>query len=95
LISPAGHWKTWGSNIKSNCCFGIDAVLIGPGKLGIQRHIDSDNRLEFSQFSVLKTPFKRDAKYLGVHKSKNMQLFIQRFNLSLNKVQKAAWLKIF
>jgi len=71
----------------------IDAVLIGPGKLGIQRHIDSDSRLNFSQFSVLKTPFKRDAKYLGIHKSKKMQPFIQRFNQSLDKAQKSGVVK--
>jgi len=67
----------------------IDAVLLGPGTQGLKRHVNSDDQLDINQFSILKIPFKRDAKYLGIHKSKNMQPFIKRFNQSLKKAQKS------
>lgn len=63
----------------------IDAVFIGPGIKGVKSFIDSDESLNMDQFTVLNKPFKSDAKHLGIHKSLNMQAFIQRFNLSLAK----------
>ncbi len=63
----------------------IDAVFIGPGIRGVKSFIDSDDSLNMDQFTVLTKPFKVDAKHLGIHKSLNMEAFIQRFNLSLEK----------
>jgi len=37
------------------------------------------------QFTIFPIPFKRDAKYLGLHKSMKMKPFLKRFNASLKK----------
>ncbi len=63
----------------------IDALLMGPGKHGISQSIETDSQLNMGQFTILPIPFKRDAKYLGFHKSMKMKPFLKKFNASLKK----------
>ncbi len=64
---------------------GVDALIIGPGKYGLEAVVKTDNQLRMEQFTILPVPFKRDAKYLGLAKSMGMKPFIKKFNESLKK----------
>ena len=63
----------------------IDAILIGPGKYGLEQVVKSDPTLSESDFSLLPIPFKRDAKHLGFAKLMNMKSFLEKFNSILKK----------
>lgn len=67
----------------------IDAVLMGPGKLGLQKVIATQEKFQMDEFSILPVPFKRDTKHLGILKSLGMQNFLTQFNASLKKGQDA------
>ena len=66
----------------------VDAVLIGPGKYGLWEVINESSKsfhLKIEDFSILPVPFKRDSKYLGVHKSLGMKGFLKEFNAAIEK----------
>ena len=65
----------------------VDALLLGPGKYGLKRVLEADGELQMHQFSILPVPFKRDAKYLGFHKSREMKPFFEKFNKALKKAR--------
>ncbi|WP_163834248.1 substrate-binding periplasmic protein [Spartinivicinus ruber] len=63
----------------------VDAVLLGPGKLGLQAAIARNKKLglQKDQFVMLPKPFKRDPNFLGVAKKLNKKQFLIRFNKAL------------
>ncbi len=67
----------------------LDAILIGPGKFGLQKVIATQDQVRMDEFSILPVPFKRDTKHLGILKSLKMQDFLTRFNAALKKGQEA------
>ncbi len=67
----------------------LDAVLVGPGKLGLQKVLSTQDKFGIDDFSILPVPFKRDTKHLGIIKSLGMQDFITKFNASLKKGQES------
>ena len=67
----------------------LDAVLVGPGKLGLQKVLDTQDKFQMDEFSILPVPFKRDTKHLGILKSLGKQNFLTKFNAALKKGQEA------
>ncbi|MGF1741933.1 transporter substrate-binding domain-containing protein [Vibrio profundum] len=67
----------------------IDVALIGPGLVGFNSVVNQDPELQSRkhEFYVIATPFKRDANFLGFHKSLVKKAFLQKFNQALKKAE--------
>ena len=67
----------------------IDALIIGPSKLGFDAVINSSQRLRqnLDQFVILPTPLKRDPNYLGVAQSLNKRDFLSKFNIASHETK--------
>ncbi len=65
----------------------VDAVVYGPGKYGVEKLLLRNPKLlkDKKNITILKTPFKRDANYLGIPKQLNMTEFIKAFNKGIDK----------
>ena len=75
------------SRLKKLLAGRIDAALINPGRAGLQRAIAQDPELirYASELIPLPQPLKRDANYLGFHKSLAMEEFLADFDAVIRR----------
>ncbi|SDI13537.1 ABC-type amino acid transport substrate-binding protein [Pseudomonas benzenivorans] len=75
------------SRLKKLLAGRIDAALINPGLAGLHRAIAQDPELlrHADEIRALPQPLKRDANYLGFHKSLAMGEFLADFNAVIRR----------
>ena len=75
------------SRLKKLLAGRIDAALINPGMAGLRRAIAQDPELlrHADEIRALPRPLKRDANYLGFHKSLEMDEFLVDFNAVIRR----------
>jgi ABC-type amino acid transport substrate-binding protein len=75
------------SRLKKLLAGRIDAALINPGLAGLRRAIAQDPELtrHAAEILALPQPLKRDANYLGFHKSLDMDEFLTEFNAVIRR----------
>jgi len=75
------------SRLKKLLAGRIDAALINPGLAGLHRAIAQDPELlrHADEIRALAQPLKRDANYLGFHKSLGMREFLAEFDAVIRR----------